>query len=69
MANLLVDHSLRKVLTQQELIERVEPDKLVDALQHRIDPFIEDIVDEVLSETSNYGVRVGNLIWAAAPEP
>ncbi|MCP5165151.1 MAG: hypothetical protein H6990_08840 [Pseudomonadales bacterium] len=67
MANLLVDHSLRKVLTQQELIERVEPDKLVDALQHRIDPFIEDIVDEVLSETSNYGVRVGNLIWAAAP--
>jgi uncharacterized membrane protein YheB (UPF0754 family) len=67
MANLLVDHSLRKVLTQQELIERVEPDQLVEALRHRIDPFVEDIVDEVMSETSNYGVRVGNLVWAAAP--
>ncbi|MCB1728916.1 MAG: hypothetical protein KDI21_00410 [Halieaceae bacterium] len=67
MANLLVDHSLKKVLTQQELIERVEPDQLVDALRHRIDPFVEDIVDEVMSETSNYGVRVGNLVWAAAP--
>lgn len=67
MANLLVDHSLKKVLTQQELIERVEPDQLVEALQHRIDPFVEDIVDEVMSETSNYGVRVGNLVWAAAP--
>ena len=67
MANLLVDHSLKKVLTQQELIERVEPDQLVDALRHRIDPFVEDIVDEVMSETSNHGVRVGNLVWAAAP--
>ena len=67
MANLLVDHSLKKVLTQQELIERVEPDQLVEALRHRIDPFVEDIVDEVMSETSNYGVRVGNLVWAAAP--
>ena len=67
MANVVVDHSVKRVLTQSELISRIEPDKLVESLQNRIEPFVEDIVDEVMSETSNYGVRVGNFLWAAAP--
>lgn len=67
MANVVVDHSVKRVLTQQELISRIEPDKLVDALSTRIEPFVEDIVDEVMAETANYGVPLGNFIWAAAP--
>ena len=67
MANVVVDHSVKRVLPQSELISRIEPEKLIEALQSRIEPFVEDIVDEVMSETSNYGLRVGNFLWAAAP--
>lgn len=67
MAHVVVDHSVKRVLTQQELIDRIEANKLIDALQNRIEPFVEDIVDEVLAETSNYGVPVGNFIWSVAP--
>ena len=67
MANVVVEHSVKRVLTQQELINRIEAEKLIDALQARIEPFVEDIVDEVMSSTTNYGLPVGNLIWSAAP--
>ncbi len=67
MANVVVDHSVKRVLTQSELIGRIEPDKLIESLHNRIEPFVEDIVDEVMAETSNYGVPVGNFIWSAAP--
>ena len=67
MANVVVDHSVKRVLTQSELISRIEADKLIEALHNRIEPFVEDIVDEVMAETSNYGVPVGNFIWSAAP--
>lgn len=67
MAHVVVDHSVKRVITQKELISRIDPDKLVEALSSRIEPFVEDIVNEVMAQTANYGVPVGNLIWAAAP--
>jgi uncharacterized membrane protein YheB (UPF0754 family) len=67
MAHVVVDHSVKRVLTQEELISRVEADKFIEALHGRIEPFVEDIVDEVLAETSPYGVPVTNFIWNAAP--
>ena len=67
MARVVVDHSVKRVMTQSELIGRIEADKFIDALQNRIEPFVEDIVDEVLSETSHRGVPVTNFIWNMAP--
>ncbi len=67
MARVVVDHSLKRVMTQEELIDRVEPDKLVHAVNHRLEPFVEEIVDELMAETTNYGVHVSNFFWRAAP--
>lgn len=67
MANVVVDHSVKRVLTQEELLDRIEADKLIDTLQNRIEPFVEDIVDEVMSQTSHHGVPVSDFIWSAAP--
>lgn len=67
MAHVVVDHSVKRVLTQQELIDRIEADKLVEALQGRIEPFVEDIVDEVMSQTSHHGIPVTDFLWSAAP--
>jgi uncharacterized membrane protein YheB (UPF0754 family) len=69
MARVVVDHSVKRVMTQSELIGRIEADKFIDALQNRIEPFVEDIVDEVLSQTSHRGVPVTNFIWNLAPSP
>lgn len=67
MANVVVEHSVKRVLTQQELLSRIEADKLIEALQNRIDPFVEDIVDEVMAQTSYHGLAVPDFIWSAAP--
>jgi uncharacterized membrane protein YheB (UPF0754 family) len=67
MARVVVEHSVKRVLTQQELIDRIESDKLIEALQNRIDPFVEDIVDEVMAETAHHGIPVTDFLWSAAP--
>lgn len=67
MAKALVENSVAKVLTQEELAERIDAAELIDALQHRIDPLIEDIVDEVMSETTNYGIKLNRFVWTASP--
>lgn len=67
MANVVVEHSVKRVMTQQELIDRIEADKLIESLQKRIEPFVEDIVDEIMSETSHHGVPVTDFIWSMAP--
>ena len=67
MAHVVVDHSVKRVLTQQELIDRIEVEKLIEVLQGRIEPFVEDIVDEVMSQTGHYGVPVNDFLWSAAP--
>lgn len=67
MANVVVDHSVKRVLSQQELLSRIESDKLIESLQGRMEPFVEDIVDEVMSQTSYRGLAVPDFIWSAAP--
>ena len=67
MAQVVVEHSINKVMTQEELFSRINPAELIDAINHRAAPLVEEIVDEVMSQTSNYGIRVGNFIWSAAP--
>jgi uncharacterized membrane protein YheB (UPF0754 family) len=67
MARLVVEHSVKKVLTQEELISRINPKDMVDALNHRLEPFVEEIVDEVMLQTSNYGLPIGNFLWSASP--
>jgi len=67
MAEIVVTHSLEKVMTQQELISRVDPTDFIREINYRIDPLVEDIVDEVMTETSNYGVNISNFFWSAAP--
>ncbi len=67
MARLTVDHSVKRVLSQEELIDRIEPEELVKAINHRLEPFVEDVVDEVMTQTSNYNLPIGNVLWSASP--
>ena len=67
MAKALVENSVAKVLTQEELASRIDADEMIEALQHRIDPLIEDIVDEVMAETTNYGLKLNRFVWTASP--
>ena len=48
MARITVDHSVKRVLNQEELIDRIEPGELIRATSHRLEPFVEDVVDEVI---------------------
>jgi uncharacterized membrane protein YheB (UPF0754 family) len=67
MARVVVDHSIKRVLSQDELLERVDAVKWMEEVNYRLEPIIEDIVDQVMSGTSNYGLPVGNFMWSAAP--
>lgn len=67
MARIVVTHSLERVITQRELINRIKPQELINAIHHRVDPLVEDVVDEVMTQTSNYGIHVSNFFWSAAP--
>jgi uncharacterized membrane protein YheB (UPF0754 family) len=67
MARVVVDHSVKKVLTQEELISRIDPHDMVEAINHRLEPFVEEIVDEVMMQTTNYGLPLGNFFWSASP--
>lgn len=67
MARIVVEHSVKQVLTQQELIDRIDPLELIESVNYRLEPIVEDLVDEVMTQTSNYGLPVGNLVWSASP--
>lgn len=67
MARLTVDHSVKRVLGQQELIDRIDPEELIEAISHRLEPFVEDMVDEVMLQTSAYSLPVSNFLWSASP--
>jgi uncharacterized membrane protein YheB (UPF0754 family) len=67
MARIVVEHSIKQVLTQQELIDRIDPLELIESVNYRLEPIVEDLVDEVMTEASNYGLPVGNLVWGASP--
>jgi uncharacterized membrane protein YheB (UPF0754 family) len=67
MARITVDHSIKRVITQEELIDRIDPEELIKSVNHRLDPFVEDMVDEVMLHTSSYKLPVGNFLWSASP--
>ncbi len=67
MARVVVDHSIKRVLTQDELLDRVDAVKWMKEVNYRLEPVIEDVIDQVMSGTSNYGLPVGNFVWSAAP--
>lgn len=67
MARITVDHSLKRVLTQDELLERIDADQLIAAGSARLEPALQKIVDAVMTETSNYGLPVSNFLWSASP--
>jgi uncharacterized membrane protein YheB (UPF0754 family) len=67
LARMTVDHSVKRVLPQQELLDRIDPEQLIDSVSHRLEPFIEDVVDEVMLQTSSYKLPVGNFLWSASP--
>ena len=67
MARVVVRHCVEKVLPQSELMSRIDPDELTESLQHRIQPFVEELVDTVMEQTQSYGLSVSNFIWSASP--
>lgn len=67
MAEIVVTHSLKRVITQQELANRIDTADLIKAINHRINPLVEDLVDEVMKETSHYGLKFSSFFWHAAP--
>jgi len=67
MARITVEHSVKRVLTQEELIDRIDPDQLIEAISHRLDPFVEEVVDEVMGQATSPQLSVSNFIWSAAP--
>lgn len=67
MSHVLVDGSLKKVLPQEELISRIDSDELVKALNHRLHPFVNHIVDETMAKTPTLGFSFGGSFWDATP--
>lgn len=67
MARITVDHSVKRVLSQEELIDRIDPEQLIEAISHRLDPFVEDVVDEVMSQSTLPQLTLSNFFWSASP--
>ncbi len=68
MARTLINNSLSKIVSQNELLERVDPDDLARVIQRRIDPHVVEIVDSMIEKTSLRGLHVTEFAWALAPK-
>ncbi len=68
MARTLINNSLSKIVTQSELLERIDPDDLARVIQRRIDPHVEEIVDAMVEKTTLRGLHVTEFAWAMAPK-
>ena len=68
MARTLINNSLSKIVSQKELLERVDPDDLARVIQRRIDPHVVEIVDSMIEKTSLRGLHVTEFAWAMAPK-
>ncbi len=67
MGSTLVDTSVRNTLDQDELLSRIDSDELFEVVRHRLDPLVEDIVDEALEKTRILGFSITNVFWKASP--
>ena len=68
MARTLINNSLSKIVSQSELLERVNPDDLARVIQRRIDPHVEEIVDSMVEKTTLRGLHLTEYAWAMAPK-
>lgn len=68
MARTLINNSLSKIVSQSELLERVNPDDLARLIQRRIDPHVEEIVDSMVEKTTLRGLHLTEYAWAMAPK-
>lgn len=68
MARTLINNSLSKIVSQKELLERVDPDGLARVIQRRIDPHVEEIVDSMVEKTTLRGLHLTEYAWAMAPK-
>ncbi|AKH70763.1 hypothetical protein IMCC21906_03123 [Spongiibacter sp. IMCC21906] len=68
MSRILVEQSLGKVISQQEIIDRIDITKLTHAMEHRVNMLIHKIVDEVMEETQLWGKHsLSKFLWHSAP--
>lgn len=68
MARTLINNSLSKIVSQSELLERVDPNDLARVIQRRIDPHVEEIVDAMVEKTTLRGLHITEYAWALAPK-
>lgn len=68
MARTLINNSLRKIVTQTELLDRIDSDDLARVIQRRVDSHVEEIVDAMIEKTSLHGLQVTEFVWAMAPK-
>ena len=67
MGKTLIETSMDNVIDQDEIVARIDLDELLAAINHRIDPLVEHIVDETLENTQIMGLSLSGFIWKACP--
>jgi uncharacterized membrane protein YheB (UPF0754 family) len=69
MAKIAVDMSIRKLITLDELVDRIDPDEMIEATGKRLDEILEKVVDELMLEYEPQvmgRVRIPN-VWHLMP--
>ncbi|QQD17083.1 hypothetical protein I6N98_11970 [Spongiibacter nanhainus] len=69
MSRILVEQSLGKVISQQELVDRVDARELAETMHHRMDTLVQKTVDEVVESAQLWGrFSLSRFMWLSAPE-
>lgn len=68
MSRKLVDQSIGKVISQQEIIDRIDVNDLANTMHYRVESLLQKVVDEVMEKTQLWGkYSVSNFVWNSAP--
>ena len=69
MAKIAVDMSIRKLITLDELVDRIDPEEMIKATQTRLDMILENVVDEMMREYKPQAMGVVSLpnVWGMMP--
>lgn len=68
MAQTLIDNSLSKIVSQEELLNRIDVAELARAMQLRLEPHVETIVDDAIESITLRGFAVTDFVWGMAPQ-
>lgn len=68
MAHTLIDNSLSKIVSQEELLSRIDIDQLTDAMCERLEPHVETIIDDVIESITLRGLGATGFVWSVAPQ-